>query len=431
MRTRPVHNARMSSNAGSVETVPGLPFFTARDDALVRATSVRDPLGLLPVWSGIGRELVPHLASGVFNLDGVKAVLLIHWLTQDPLKQLAARNPRACFRLLEGLLEYYLWAEPGKLHCYGSRALNGAGAFQVNTRDASTAVNGLYQYYSGSCRRAGLLDGEWKPAPEVATALRQCWSAAATQALKPDFERVLEDRRQSYEPKAVLAGSEPLRAALRKVLDSETLTKVLQACLLGNAAQVALARHCAVIRQPKTPSSDRFVAQLAQRLQDATDAASTLLPSLTRVTDSEQFLVVLQDSFDLLRALDRHPLDYAAAFLDPQLAAHKAKAKRFVALFDANAGERDGQIAALAGKLAQSSPSSFLQELVGHHKRLVRERGAEPLLDTDEGRIVSPLGEDRSLADVKQRLAGGTPWINGYYLATAGAIHGQLFKEGA
>lgn len=411
--------------------MPGLPFFTARDDALVRATSVRDPLGLLPVWSGIGRELVPHLASGVGNLHGVKAVLLIHWLTQDPLKELALLNFRACFRLLEGMLEYYLWAEPGKLHCYGARALGSPSGFQVNTRDASTAVNGLYQYYSGSCRRAGLLDGEWNLAPEVATALKQCWSAAATQALKPDFERVLEDRRQSYRPKEVLAASEPLRAALRKVLASATLTKVLQGCLLGNPAQVALARHCAAIRGPKPPSPDRFVAQLAQRLQDAADAASPLQPSLTRVADCEQFLVVLQDSFDLLRALDRHPLEDAAAFLKPQHAAHKAMAERFVALFDVNAGERDGQLALLAGQLAQVSPRSFLQELVGHHQRLLRERGAEPLISIEEGRIVSPLGEDRSLADVRKRLAAGTPWINDYYLSTAGSIHGQLFQERA
>lgn len=431
MRTWPVHNARMSLNALSVDRITDLPFFTTRDDALVRATSVRDPLGLLPVWSGIGRELVPHLASGVGNLDGVKAVLLIHWLTQDPLKELAARNFRACFRLLEGLLEFYLWAEPGKLHCYGARALGSPGGFQVNARDVSTAVNGLYQYYSGSCRRAGLLDSEWELASEVAAALKQCWSAAATQALKQDFERVLEDRRQSYRPKQALAASESLRAALRKVLASAALAKVLQGCLLGNPAQVALARHCAEIRGPKPPSPERFVAQLAQRLQDAADAASSLQPSLTRVADCEQFLVVLQQGFDLLRALDGHPLEDAAAFLEPQQAAHQAKAERFVTLFDVNAGERDGQLALLADRLAQKSPRTFLQELVGYHQRLLRERGAEPLISIEEGRIVSLIGENPTLPDVRKRLATGTPWINDYYLSTAGSIYGQLFQERA
>lgn len=410
--------------------MPSLPFFTARDDALVRATSVRDPLGLLPVWSGIGRELVPHLASGVGNLDGVKAVLLIHWLTQDPLKDLAERSFRTCFRLLEGMLEYYLWSEPGKRHCYGTRALGSPAGFQVNPRDPSTAVNGLYQYYSGSCRRAGLLNSEWNLAPEVATALKQCWSSAATQAMRPDFERVMKDRRQTYRPNEVLAASEPLSVALRKVFASTALTTVLRDRLLGNVAQVALARHCAAIRGLKPPSPDRFVAHLAQRLQDAPDAASSLQPSLTRVADCEQFLVVLQDSFDLLRVLDRYPLDYAASFLKPQNAEHRAKAERFVALFDANAGERDSQIALLAGQLAQGSSQSFLQELAGHHQRLVRARAAEPLISIEEGRIVSPLGGDRTLPDVRKRLTAGTPWINDYYLSTAAAIHGQLFKEG-
>lgn len=420
----------MSSFVGNLVMVPSLPFFTSRDDALVRATSVRDPLGLIPVWSGIGRELVPHLASGVGNLDGIKAVLLINWLTQDPLKEIDARNSRTCFRLLEGMLEYYLWAEPDKQHCFGTRALESPRGFQVNPHDPSTAVNGLYQYYSGSCRRAGLLNGDWELAPEVATALKQCWSDAATQAMKPDFKRVMEDRRQTYLPKKVLEASEPLHAALRNVFASARLTTVLQGQLLGNAAQVALARHCAAVRGQKPPSPDRFVARLAQRLQDAQDAASTLQPSLTRVVHCEQFLVLLQDSFDLLRVLDRRPLDDATTYLGPHQAAHKAKAEHFEALFDAHTNERDSQIALLAREMTQGSTRSFLQELAGHHQRLMRERGAEPLVFLEEGRIVSPLGEDRTLPEVLRRLKAGTPWINDYYLSTAGAIYGQLFKEG-
>jgi hypothetical protein len=53
------------------------------------------------------------------------------------------------------------------------------------------------------------------------------------------------------------------------------------------------------------------------------------------------------------------------------------------------------------------------------------------VISIEEGRIVSPLGEDRTLPDVRKRLAAGTPWINDYYLSTAGSIHGQLFREGA
>lgn len=425
-----LHNVRMSSNPGSVETVTDLPFFTAPDSALVRSTSVRDPLGVLPVWSGIGRELVPNLASSVNILDGIKAVLLIHWLTQEPLKDLIInRNFRDCFRLLEGLLEYWLWAEPSKQHCYGTRALGSPDGFQVHTRDAGTAVNGLYQYYRGSCSRAGLLDTQWNLEPQVAAAMRQCWRPAATHALLPDIKRVLEDRRQAYQPKQVLEGAAPLRTALFRVFSSALLTTVLQAQLLGNAAQVALAKHCAEIARQKAPSTERLVVNLTQRLRAPSNTASALLPSLIRIEHCEQFLVVLQDSFDLLRALDRHPVADAASRLEPHRAAHKAKAERFVALFNAHYSERDGQIAELADHLAQGTPQSFLQEVVGHHQRLVKERGAEPLLTIDEGKIVSPLGEERPLSEVQSRLESGTPWNNGYYLSAAAAIHNQLFGE--
>lgn len=418
----------MGFKAARVETVVDLPFFTAPDPALVRATALRDPLGVLPVWSGIGRELVPNLASGVSILDGIKAVLLIHWLTQEPLKDLGEPDFRSCFRLLEGLLEYWLWSEPGHQHCFGTRALENPSGFQVHTRDARTAVNGLYQYYSGSCRRAGLLDAQWTLEPQVAKALRQCWSAAATQALRPDVQRVLGDKRQAYQPRQVLDAADTLRNALRKVFSSEPLMTVLRTQLLGNAAQVAVAGHCAAIDAHTSAGTEHVVAELAQRLGVAGDAGSALLPSLTRVEHCEQFLVVLQNSYDLLRALDRHSLADAAARLEPHHATFKIKAERFVALFSADGDERDGQIAELASQLAQSTPHTFLQDLVGHHQRLAKERGAEPLLAIDDRRIVSPLGAERPLAEVLSRLARGTPWNNGYYLTTAAAIHRQLFE---
>lgn len=413
----------------SVETGADLPFFTAPDLALVRATPVRDPLGVLPVWSGIGRELVPNLASSVNVLDGIKAVLLIHWLTQGPLKELSDRNFRGCFRLLEGLLEYWLWDERDRQHCYGTRVLGSPGGFHVNTRDVGTAVNGLYQYYSGSCRRAGLLDAQWNVEPQVAVAIRHSWSDAATKVLSPGVERVLNDSHQTYQPKQVFAAAAPLRAALQKVFCSASLTEILRAQLLGNESQVALARHGAAIAQQNAPGTQHFVAGLMQRLHVSSDAARSLLPSLTRVEHCEEFLVVLQDSFDLLRALDRRQVDYAAQFLEPYRAAHKAKGHRFVALFSAHCGERDAQIAELASHLAKSTPQVFLQEVVNHHQRLMKERGAEPLLSIDEGKVVAPLGEERSLVDVQLRLKNCKPWDNGYYLSTAAAIHKQLFVE--
>jgi hypothetical protein len=84
-------------------------YFTANDPKLIRADSGCDPLGLLPVWSALGRDLVPYLVTPVKQLNGAKAVLLIHWL-EKPMDEIIQKNGAgfpSFFRLTEGLLEYY------------------------------------------------------------------------------------------------------------------------------------------------------------------------------------------------------------------------------------------------------------------------------------------------------------------------------------
>ena len=77
-----------------------LPFFTKPDPDLIRSGSGRDFLGLQPVWSGFGRKLVPHLATPVTQISGIKAVLLIHWLADEPLKDFLSDEKKRGFRYL-------------------------------------------------------------------------------------------------------------------------------------------------------------------------------------------------------------------------------------------------------------------------------------------------------------------------------------------
>jgi hypothetical protein len=113
----------------SVEPAGFFPYFTDPDPLLTRQSTGRDPLGMLPVWSQIGRGLVPHIASPVLQLNGIKAILLIHWLTEVPALQplLAPKGRvRGFFRLMEGLIEYWLHKQ-GETVCFGSQALHAGG----------------------------------------------------------------------------------------------------------------------------------------------------------------------------------------------------------------------------------------------------------------------------------------------------------------
>jgi hypothetical protein len=146
---------------------------------------------MLPVWSEIGRGLVPCIASPVLQINGVKAVLLIHWLTDVPaLQPLLGKKGRArgFFRLMEGIIEYWLHKH-GHTVCFGSQALHAGGEeFRVSAGSGKTVANGLHQYYRGTCQRAGLLDNDWRVDADIGAILGTAWSGAATTALVAGLE---------------------------------------------------------------------------------------------------------------------------------------------------------------------------------------------------------------------------------------------------
>ncbi|ADU38101.1 hypothetical protein [Variovorax paradoxus] len=413
--------------------VTDLPFFTAHDAALVRVSSMRDPMGLLPIWSAVGRELVPHLASGVTQLSGIKAVLLIHWLANGPFQtMLATRKFRPYFRLMEGLVEYYLWdplTRDGQ--CFGKRALSQPPPFRVRCSDAGTVVNGLYQYYSGTCRRAGLLDANWELSEPVTNIITKVWQTEATQRLRCAIERVLDLPQSGFEPQTLLDGAPEIHKALRAFFASPMVTSEIRRSLLGDPAQEALARHCAEIRtntKADQRSTKLYVQQLKIRLARLDDPATRLHPALENVERCERFLEIVQDGFDLARSLGGRTVAQAANHLAKHRSAHRRIAVEFSKLAGPAPGGRWQQMAMLADRLA-CEPEDFVEGLIRHHQALMAERGSDPLLSTEQRKIVSALGEERSFDAVEKHLASDSSWTNGYYLPTVAVMYPQLFGK--
>ena len=56
------------------------PFFSEIDSELLKQGSVRDYLGLVPVWSKIARKLEPNLSGAIGSYRGLEAVLFIYYL---------------------------------------------------------------------------------------------------------------------------------------------------------------------------------------------------------------------------------------------------------------------------------------------------------------------------------------------------------------
>lgn len=410
----------------------GLPYFTDADPELSRSSGGRDPLGLLPVWSAFGRRLVPNLASPVGQMNGIKAVVLIQWLVNlDELQPLLERDGarRRFFRLMEGLVEYWLYHN-GHSACFGYNALAAGGVnFSVTTKMGKTVANGLYQYYRGTCRRAGLVNDSWVVAPGVARQMANCWTERATAELIAALADPLKTASKSLFPAQHLSGA--LASALTGVFNQDTLRQTLQECLFGDTYQQTLACQFLALRNLAETKKWHF--------RDC--VGELVLPQLAHAIDCvqrcEPFLLVMQDAFDYLRGSPGKKLDLVARELDAMLPAMRERAVRFVTL----AGEQDSmrmkhmQVLAdiLAGAATTVAPSNetvliaFLRELVAYHTRCMKERGRDPMVLIEGDAVLLPVTGDRSPEDARKRLASGQPWMNDYYLNTASNLYEQVF----
>ena len=408
-----------------------LPFFTAPDPELLRADTGRDPLGLLPVWGEFGRKLVPLIAGPVSHLEGVKAVLLIYHTYAVLYEQTDARpavSLRRHFRLMEGLLESYL--HENKRHCYGSRAL-ASDDFSVHRDDSTTAVNGLYQYYRGTCARAELLqDGALSD--QATAALAPSWDASVNAALAEELRKCASNGQHRLAPQRLLRNLPALRRSLDACFAAPALNQLLFETLFGGPAYHALARHCADQRKQSDPASKGFgpVRGLVTRLRaalagsPADDRARELDRQLEYVTLCEPFLVTVQDGFDLLRNAGGANMADVARKLRPYQAQIRDRARDFRQLDAAAKSARSRQMLALAAAAADGV-QAFLDAILAHHGSVAQERGRDPMVRREGASILSLSEAERDSAAILRRLEQGYPWDNGYYLSTAGYLYEQ------
>lgn len=413
------------------------PYFTNSDPALIRSGGGRDPLSLLPVWSSYGRNLVPNLASPVTQVNGIIAVLFIHWLYEKPLEKFFSdgdKSFRQYFRIMEGLLEYFLWnASPSHDgYCFGTRALSAEGeGFRVTAADVRTAVNGLYQYYRGTCRRANLLDGDWSVPAEVSNSFSGCWDEKATNILVNILTPPLANSKVAISPSAIFNQNPNFDGCVKAVFHSQQIRALLQQQLLGEARHVAFAGKCAILNAQKVDYtkegwSNWCLGQLKNWMQEDDCPAKDLLNHVVQAQKCEPFLLLMQDCFDFMLASPGEKLPGISAKLQVYASHIRQRASGFLALTSSNHADRMLQMLSLA-EIAQSDISLFLISILNHHHKCMMERGRDPMVFMDEDKIIVPSPSDRDGNSILKRLESGLPWINGYYLWNAGEIYRQLY----
>lgn len=305
----------------------------------------------------------------------------------------------------------------------------------MTTKTGKTVANGLYQYYRGSSRRAGLVDDNWNVEPEVCKELNRHWTPKATDELLGALTGPLSNAKTALVPDRYLDGT-ALSKALNRIFDNGTLLHTLQESLFGQEFQRALARDFLALRRSSEMEGLRF-EQRVRRLQ-----SEELAHDIDCVLRCEPFLLVMQDVFDFLRGSPGKKLEQLARELEDVFSQMRERAAAFQWLGSELETPRMKQMQMLADILAASAPAAnsaahracliaFTCELLDYHKRCMTERGRDPLVVIEGDVIVLPVVGDRDPQDAKKRLVDGFPWMNDYYLNTASNLYAQVFGEPA
>ncbi len=139
-------------------------FWSPKNDPEISPDNTgRDPLGIQPIWSGAGRMIVPHFASGISRYEGLLAVLLGYEVASH--LSLSLKSTRKFFYAWEALVESQWHSQrSSKIQrnvIFGRRFFaNGLDSEHLRPKSYKNALTfrkGLWLFYRGTLRRAGLL----------------------------------------------------------------------------------------------------------------------------------------------------------------------------------------------------------------------------------------------------------------------------------
>ena len=173
-------------------------FWTPVNDPEIQPEiSGRDPLGLQPVWSGVGRLIVPHIANSIWHYEGLLAVMLGYEIARKLELNLSNKEGRRFFMAWEAVVETH-WSIPnsGRHVIYGKRffakGLDTEPLFPVKNTN-STMREGLWKFYRGTLRRLDYLTKDL----EMASNKRFSWPSSSLVTIENSFRKFLPYQKEN------------------------------------------------------------------------------------------------------------------------------------------------------------------------------------------------------------------------------------------
>jgi len=399
-------------------------FFTSVDDKIIQSDSIRDPLGIQPVWSTIGRRLVPCLSGSAWQIEGIIAVMAIQGLAEERLRDPANKDESGYWRLMEGLVEYHLFQTEGREPCHGKRALEANGEkLELSPNDTRTLCTGLRQYYRGTCVRAGMLDKVYTVNSSWRDAMNTVFNNH-TQAIKK-LGKALNHAIEEQEPVRPAEHFEDLKQQWEALFENPEIRELLKQRLLGNTDQTRFALWAYESRES---GNDDTHARFEQIKQESDKEPWSLANDLEAVFRCAPFISLLERLLNLLLALDGDTVEAAAEKLSTTVL--REEGARFLGLRNIdslNTNRRFRPFFELAEYANHEEWSKLASQVIEHHQSVAQERGKKPFIQIDNDQIVvgDPiLGNTKELVD---SLKSPEPWHYDFYASVAASIHGQLY----
>lgn len=362
-----------------------MPFFTARDEKILYGESVRDPLGLLPIWSTVGHALVPGLASIVSRIDGIQGVLFIYaCLNELPYSSESKLADDKVLQVLERLWEYHLYHYPDKSPCFGITSLSSAD-FQLSSSRGGVVGTGLRQYYRGSCVNKGIMAGNLRT-------LNEPYAGIAKSLINPELIKWLKNSAPQMQKGdySVSASKqyEKLRPSLVRFSEgSRALWEALEKHLLTDVQQQHWIQHLLVQAKWNSLPIPELVVAIQSYAQQQDN--QLLYEKCQRILDCEPFVQLLEVVFEMVQeegririeALSRRLADTAPVHLnqicvDFQRLSFKSK--------------RLEKLKQLAVGLSEARYSHFILEfLQGYYAEVCKQRGKNPIVYVDGPDIIA------------------------------------------
>jgi hypothetical protein len=431
-------------------------FFLTEIDPRAAVKGSRDPLGLLPVWSRFGRDVVGNLTTVTSSVRGFTTLLLGLYFAERLIESAKATEDDRVdlFLKFEQLSAYtrFEYSKSGEdLGILGyqrvtrrSRETHGEVPISADV-DAQILSNqkayGLWGLYTVAARESGLVERDG----HVLTALgrdlveRQYLPKLAQGCGRDGAEilRLLEQERTIYEVRGKHARiAKSLASVLAPKLTKNEAEVYLKAFILGQTPgfdhtqgrQAALWDVLCEINSTKRFGWDEpfGYGELLEARKRVPKLNEALAAALERIRHLEPFFVALAEAFGYLisvrdSSIETVAKDISRAWGRKLRHVEAGEIERLRLRFeDVASSEGAERLIGMARALRDGDYSTVLRLALAHNASVMKARGGAPWVTEEGGRLRVRLREESRALSEKEALP--TLWYNSYFINALKAV---------